>query len=276
MLSQVLSFRSLASASNATTSDVLEALYAGAIEDAQTRRKELRLEDLERLVNEVTPALDALAALAPANKIKVLAEVKRASPSRGDLSSIPDPAELAGVYSSNGAAAISVLTEERRFKGSLKDLIEVRGRVDVPLLRKEFIANEYQLLEARAFGADIFLLIVAGLDPETLRRLKRFGEDLGMVAFVETHSADEIRVALDLDAKLLGVNARDLSTFETDRNLFGRLVDMIPDGIIKVAESAVRDAKDVAHYRNAGADVVLVGEALVTNDPAETLRSFLA
>jgi len=255
---------------------VLEALYAGAIEDAQTRRKELRLEDLERLVNEVTPALDALAALAPANKIKVLAEVKRASPSRGDLSSIPDPAELAGVYSSNGAAAISVLTEERRFKGSLKDLIEVRGRVDVPLLRKDFIANEYQLLEARAFGADIFLLIVAGLDPETLRRLKRFGEDLGMVAFVETHSADEIRVALDLDAKLLGVNARDLSTFETDRNLFGRLVDMIPDGIIKVAESAVRDAKDVAHYRNAGADVVLVGEALVTNDPAETLRSFLA
>lgn len=255
---------------------MLEALYAGAIEDAQTRRKELRLEDLERLVNEVTPALDSLAALAPANKIKVLAEVKRASPSRGDLSSIPDPAELADVYSSNGAAAISVLTEERRFKGSLKDLLEVRGRVDVPLLRKDFIANEYQLLEARAFGADIFLLIVAGLDPATLRRLKRFGEDLGMVAFVETHSADEIRVALDLDAKLLGVNARDLSTFETDRNLFGRLVDMIPDGIIKVAESAVRDAKDVAHYRNAGADVVLVGEALVTKDPAETLRSFLA
>ena len=255
---------------------MLEALYAGAIEDALTRRKDLRLEDLERLVNEVTPALDALAALAPANKIKVLAEVKRASPSRGDLSSIPDPAELAGVYSSNGAAAISVLTEERRFKGSLKDLIEVRDRVDVPLLRKDFIANEYQLLEARAFGADIFLLIVAGLDPATLHRLKRFGEDLGMVAFVETHSADEIRVALDLDAKLLGVNARDLSTFETDRNLFGRLVDMIPDGIIKVAESAVRDAKDVAHYRNAGADVVLVGEALVTNDPAETLRSFLA
>jgi indole-3-glycerol phosphate synthase len=255
---------------------VLEALYAGAIEDAQTRRKELRLEDLERLVNEVTPALDSLAALAPANKIKVLAEVKRASPSRGDLSSIPDPAELADVYSSNGAAAISVLTEERRFKGSLKDLLEVRGRVDVPLLRKDFIANEYQLLEARAFGADIFLLIVAGLDPATLCRLKRFGEDLGMVAFVETHSADEIRVALDLDAKLLGVNARDLSTFETDRNLFGRLVDMIPDGIIKVAESAVRDAKDVAHYRNAGADVVLVGEALVTKDPAETLRSFLA
>jgi indole-3-glycerol phosphate synthase len=97
-----------------------------------------------------------------------------------------------------------------------------------------------------------------------------------MVAFIETHSADEIRVAIDLDAKLLGVNARDLSTFETDRNLFGRLVDMIPDGVIKVAESAVRDAKDVVHYRNAGADVVLVGEALVTNDPAETLRSFLA
>jgi len=255
---------------------VLEALYAGAIEDAQTRRNQIGLEELERLVHEASPVLDALAALAPGDKIKVLAEVKRASPSRGDLSSIPNPAELAGVYSSNGASAISVLTEERRFKGSLKDLIEVRARVDVPLLRKDFIANEYQILEARAFGADIFLLIVAGLDPATIGRLKRFGEDLGMVAFIETHSADEIRVAIDLDAKLLGVNARDLSTFETDRNLFGRLVDMIPDGVIKVAESAVRDAKDVVHYRNAGADVVLVGEALVTNDPAETLRSFLA
>ena len=255
---------------------MLEALYAGALEDAHLRRENFSFADLEKLALSAPAAIDALAALAPSNTIKILAEVKRASPSRGDLSSIPDPALLADIYATSGASAISVLTEQRRFKGSLDDLKSVRARVSVPLLRKDFIANEYQLLEARAFGADIFLLIVAGLKPAELSRLKTFGEQLGMTAFVETHSADEIRVALDLGTKLLGVNARDLSTFETDRNLFGRLVDMIPDGVIKVAESAVRDNKDVAHYRQAGADVVLVGEALVTNDPATTLRSFLA
>jgi len=153
------------------------------------------------------------------------------------------------------------LTEERRFKGSLADLVAVRKSVNVPLLRKDFLATEYQLLEARAFGADIFLLIVAGLENSTLARLKSFGESLGMTAFIETHNEDEVRAALDVDSKLLGVNARDLSTFETDRNLFSRLVDMIPDGVIKVAESAVRDSNDVAHYRASGADVVLVGEA---------------
>ena len=255
---------------------MLEALYAGALEDAASRREFTSLQEIEALALDAQPAINALEALAPANQIKILAEVKRASPSRGDLSSIPDPALLAEIYALNGASAISVLTEQRRFKGSLDDLKAVRARVSVPLLRKDFIANEYQLLEARAFGADIFLLIVAGLKPLELSRLKNFGEQLGMTAFVETHSADEIRVAIDLNSKLLGVNARDLSTFETDRNLFGRLVDMIPDGVIKVAESAVRDSKDVDHYRQAGADVVLVGEALVTTDPASTLRSFLA
>jgi indole-3-glycerol phosphate synthase len=183
---------------------------------------------------------------------------------------------LASIYQDGGASAISVLTEQRRFKGSLQDLESVRKAVSVPLLRKDFISSEYQLLEARAAGADIFLLIVAGLTEKRLQALKQFGEDLGMTAFIETHSSDEVRLAVQADTKLLGVNARDLSTFETDRNLFGRLVDLIPEGIIRVAESAVRDAKDVQHYRSAGADVVLVGEALVTNDPLQTLRSFLA
>jgi indole-3-glycerol phosphate synthase len=208
--------------------------------------------------------------------VHVLAEIKRASPSRGDLAEITEPVQLAKTYESAGASAISVLTEERKFKGSLADLQAVRKAVAVPLLRKDFIANEQQILEARAFGADIFLLIVAGLDQRTLQRLKRFGEELGMTAFVETHSSDEVQRALDVDARLLGVNARDLSTFETDRNLFGTLVEMIPANVIKVAESAVRNVEDVRHYRGAGADVVLVGEALVTGDAAAMLRDFLA
>jgi indole-3-glycerol phosphate synthase len=143
------------------------------------------------------------------------------------------------------------------------------------LLRKDFISNEYQLLEARAFGADIFLLIVAGLDFGTLQRLKNFGEALGMTAFVETHSREELKIASDLGARLIGVNARDLKTFETDRSLFATLVDEFPTDSIKVAESAVRNAEDVAAYRLAGADVVLVGEALVTGEPVARLNEFL-
>jgi indole-3-glycerol phosphate synthase len=191
------------------------------------------------------------------------------------MAEIQDPAALARIYADNGASAISVLTEERKFKGSLQDLEAVRESVQVPLLRKDFIATEHQILEARAAGADIILLIVAGLPEADIARLMKFSFELGMTPFIETHSEEELKIALGLGAALIGVNARDLSTFETNRDLFGELVDLIPSGVIKVAESAVRNADDVAHYRKAGADVVLVGEALVTNDPAAMLRSFL-
>jgi indole-3-glycerol phosphate synthase len=255
---------------------VLDELFAGSIADAQRRRENVSLERVEKAALSQTPALNALEFLAPGSQIKILAEVKRASPSRGQMAEIPDPAALAEIYAENGASAISVLTEERKFKGSLEDLISVRANVEVPLLRKDFIANEYQILEARAAGADIILLIVAGLPQKDIERLKRFTEELGMTAFVETHSEDELKRALDVDTRMVGINARDLSTFETNRNLFGKLVHLIPENVIKVAESAVRNADDVAHYRAAGADVALVGEALVTNDPAAMLQSFLA
>lgn len=254
---------------------MLESLYAGSLEDSEKRRELVSLAQVESAALAAPAALDALASLAPADGIKVLAEVKRASPSRGQMAEIPDPALLAEIYAMNGASAISVLTEERRFKGSLNDLRAVRARVDVPLLRKDFTSNEYQILEARAAGADIILLIVAGLSQKDIARLFKFTLELGMTPFVETHDRAELERALELEAKLVGVNARDLSTFETDRNLFGTLVDLFPSDVIKVAESAVRNADDVAHYRKAGADVVLVGEALVTNDPAQMLQSFL-
>lgn len=253
---------------------MLDGLYAGALADAEARRKIISIQEVERAAESQTPALDALAFLAPAAQIKVLAEVKRASPSKGDLAEINDPAELAQTYAKAGASTISVLTEERRFKGSLADLRAVRANVSVPVLRKDFIANEYQVLEARAAGADLVLLIVAGLEVPRVIQLKQLIEDLGMTAFVETHNSDEVKIAVDAGTDLLGINARDLSTFETDRELFGRLVHLIPDNTIKVAESAVRNREDVRHYREAGADVVLVGEALVTGNPTQLLNEF--
>ena len=253
---------------------MLEELYAGSVADAARRAESVSIGQVERAALAAKPPLDSLEFLAPAAQIKVLAEVKRASPSKGELAEIADPAALASTYSNHGASAISVLTEERRFKGSLADLEAVRAAVSVPILRKDFIANEYQILEARAAGADIVLLIVAGLEQADIARLKLFAEELGMVAFIETHSVDEVSRALDIDAKLLGINARDLSTFETDRNLFAQLAPRIPKNVIKVAESAVRGVQDVEHYRSGGADVVLVGEALVINDAATLLDAF--
>lgn len=254
---------------------LLADLTAGAVEDAGTRELTRPLEQVQRDAAAQIPALDVLAALAPADRVKIIAEVKRASPSRGDLAAIPDPALQAEKYQTGGASAISVLTEQRRFKGSLADLEAVRARVSLPVLRKDFIATPYQVYEARASGADIVLLIVAALDDALLRELYDLVLSLGMTPLVETHSAEEVERALALGAKLVGVNARDLSTFELDRDLFGRLVGMFPDDVIKIAESAVLSPEDVRHYRAAGADVVLIGEALVTGDPVATLATYL-
>ncbi|MFM2384831.1 MAG: hypothetical protein RL166_705 [Actinomycetota bacterium] len=254
---------------------MLEALYAGSLEDAAQREQHVKAHELERRIDSLQKPVDAIKAFAPRSQIHVLAEIKRASPSKGDLAAIRNPSDLAKRYQDGGATGMSVLTEERKFKGSLKDLADVRGVTNLPILRKDFIANEYQLLEARAFGADIALLIVAGLDQSTLSRLMKFTVELGMTPFIETHDQIELERALELEAKFVGVNARDLSTFETDRDLFSKLVHIFPPDVIKVAESAVRNASDVRHYRESGADVVLVGEALVTNDPVASLQSFL-
>lgn len=256
---------------------MLDGLVAGALEDAARRRAVRPLALVERDALAQPHALDVRSALQRADRIKVIAEVKRASPSRGALASIPDPALLARQYAEGGASAISVLTEERRFGGSLADLDAVRAAVSIPLLRKDFIAEPYQVLEARAAGADLVLLIVAALDGATLRALHTLIIELGMTPLVETHDADEVRRAVDLGAEIIGVNARDLSTFELDRDLFGRLAPSIPDGTVRIAESAVSGVADVEHYRRAGADVVLVGEALVTGgDPVAALNEFLA
>ena len=253
---------------------MLESLYAGSLEDAEQRQQRVPLSEIEKLALLSPDAKNAIEILASGNQIRVIAEIKRASPSKGKLAEIPDPAALAATYENSGAAAISVLTEQRSFLGSLEDFDQVRARVEVPLLRKDFIANEYQILEARAHGADIILLIAAGLKPSHLIRLKEFTESLGMAAFIETHNSDEVEFAADIDARLVGINARDLSTFETDRSLFAKLADRLPSSAVKVAESAVRGVADVLDYAKAGADCVLVGQALVTGEAEGLIRAF--
>lgn len=255
---------------------MLAELTANAVADAESRRAARPMTDVEAAALARPAAIDALAALRPADHVKVIAEIKRSSPSRGSLATIDDPAALARTYELGGASAISVLTEGRKFGGSLADLESVRQAVSLPVLRKDFIATAYQVFEARAAGADMVLLIVAALDDDTLHDLYGLITELGMTALVETHSADELDRAVQLGARLIGVNARDLTTFELDRDLFGRLADRFPAGAVRVAESAVLSAADVAHYRAAGADAVLVGEALVTGDPISNLSAFLA
>lgn len=253
---------------------MLESLYAGSLEDAAKREQTLSISELEKRALSRPAALDSLNILKSGSTIGVIAEIKRASPSKGPLASIADPAALAKTYEDAGTSAISVLTEQRSFLGSLEDFDAVRDSVRVPLLRKDFIANEYQVLEARAHGADIVLLIAAGLKPELLIKLKTLIESLGMVAFIETHNLAEVEFAATIDAHLVGINARDLTTFETDRNLFEELVERLPVNAVKVAESAVRGVQDVMDYAQAGADCVLVGEALVTGDAHSLIQAF--
>jgi indole-3-glycerol phosphate synthase len=254
---------------------ILDSLYEAALADAAAREAVEPIGHVREQAAAQPPARDVLAALAPRDTVHVIAEVKRASPSRGALAEIPDPAALAAVYAEHGASVVSVLTERTRFHGSLDDLRAVRARVDIPVLRKDFIATEYQIVEARAAGADLVLLIVAGLDDDRLRTLRELAESLGMQALVETHTASEVERAVASGARIIGVNARDLTTFDEHPERFGELARAIPEGAVRVAESAVRAPGHVADYRRAGADAVLIGQALVTGDPAETLDAFL-
>lgn len=253
---------------------MLEALYAGSVADMQERAKVISIRTLENQVSQLPPALTLGEVFPPREAIHVISEIKRASPSRGRLAEIANPSNLAKDYESAGASCISVLTEERQFLGNLTDLEQVSRAVDIAVLRKDFIATEYQLLEARVAGADIALLIAAGLSEAELSRLYALTLDLGMTPFLETHNDREVDLALDLGAQMVGINARDLTTFETDRNLFSQLVAKLPEGIVRVAESAVRSVEDVANYKQAGANAVLVGEALVTGNARALIKQF--
>jgi indole-3-glycerol phosphate synthase len=243
---------------------VLDSIIDGVREDLAVREAALPFEQLKELAAKAPAPKDAFNALRGSD-VGVIAEVKRRSPSRGVLAEIGSPAELAGQYQAGGARVISVLTEERRFGGSLADLDQVRAAVAIPVLRKDFVVSSYQVHEARAHGADLVLLIVAALEQNALIGLRERIESLGMTAIVEVHDEQEASRALDAGARVIGVNARNLKTLEVDRSVFERIAPGLPSEIVKVAESGVRDARDLITYAAAGADAVLVGEGLVTS-----------
>src|SRR3954447_23924813 len=246
---------------------VLDEIIDGVRLDLAEREATTSLDDLKVAARNAPDALDPLPVY-HGSGVSVIAEVKRSSPSKGALAAITDPAALAADYQRGGAATISVLTEGRRFGGSLGDLRAVRAAVDLPVLRKDFIVTGYQLLEARAAGADLALLIVAALDDDTLRRLHDQARELGLTVLVEVHDEHETERAVALGAELVGVNARNLKTLEIHDDTFGRLAPLIPDDRVKVAESGIFGPADVKRFVGEGARAVLVGEALVKDgDP---------
>ena len=252
---------------------VLDSIIEGVREDLAKRRRSLG--ELHEQMSQAAPPLDAHAVL-KGDVMKVIAEVKRSSPSKGELSAITDPAALAEQYENAGANVISVLTEERRFKGSLADLNAVRARVSIPILRKDFMVDEYQFFEARAHGADIVLLIVAALSKSQLKDFYDLATELGMASLIEVHTQSELESAMEISPRIVGVNSRNLKTLEVSASVFEELIPTIPSSVIRVAESGISTRADVAQAQKAGATAILVGESLVkSGDPISAMRELL-
>jgi len=252
---------------------VLDSIIEGVREDLAARR--LPLSQLHEQLSQAPQVIDAHKRLLAA-PMTVIAEVKRASPSKGALASISDPRALAAQYQEAGAAVVSVLTEQRRFGGSLADLIDVRSEINIPILRKDFMVDEYQFFEARAAGADVVLLIVAALSKNQLKDYYDLATELGMAVLVETHTHQEIEDALAIDPRIIGVNARNLKTLEIDLATFTQLIPEIPSSVIRVAESGISARSEVEIAQNAGAQAILVGETLVkSGEPTAVINQLL-
>jgi indole-3-glycerol phosphate synthase len=240
-------------------------------EIVENTRAEVAARKSARPLDEARAAADAAAAPPPRDfvlalrrdTVALIAEVKHASPSRGVLIEPFDPVALGLIYAQHGAAAISVLTDERYFQGHLDHMRAVRETVTVPVLRKDFMVDAYQVYEARAAGADAVLLIAAVLDDAEMSDLHALAADLGMTPLVEVHNEPEMERALKLNPRALGINNRDLKTFTVDTGLTARLVKLIPNGVVAVAESGMKTAADVRMMGDSGADAVLIGEGLV-------------
>lgn len=260
---------------------ILDEIMAHKLHELERRRQAISLADLKARAADQPPPLDFAAALG-GEGVRLIAEVKRASPSRGVLCSDFDPVRLAMAYATNGAAAISVLTDNRFFQGKLEDLAEVkrlllRLQLAIPILRKDFIFDPYQVVEARAVGADALLLIVVALADEMLAELLALTHDLGMTALVEVHDEEEVARALRLRPRVIGINNRNLRDLSVDLSSFERLYPLLPDDVITVGESGVRTTPDIRRLGEMGADAVLVGEALVTAyDAAAKTRELVA
>ena len=254
-------------------STILDSIIEGVKEDVTARRVSAAL--LAEQVEQAPKVRDARAALSKLG-INLIAEIKRASPSKGALADIADPAKLATQYAQGGASVISVLTEERRFKGSIDDFELVRKAVDLPLLRKDFIVTEYQVIESRAIGADLQLLIVAALSDSQLRDFYQMTAEMRMNSLIEVHDEQELERAIKIGAKIIGINSRNLKTLEIDPSAFNRLLPLIPNGVIRVAESGISSRADVEAIAALGGNAILVGETLVkAGDPLAGISNLL-
>ena len=252
---------------------VLDSIIEGVREELALQRKSMA--QILEAMDQAEPVRDPLSALLD-SQMSVIAEVKRSSPSKGALAPINDPAALAEQYEVAGAAIISVLTERRRFGGSLDDLDSVRARVNTPILRKDFIVDEYQVFESPAHGADVILLIVAGISKSQLIDYHQIANELEMRVIVEVHTNDELERALDISPQIIGVNSRNLKTLEVSNVVFSELIPRIPTSIVRIAESGISTRADVDFAQKFGATAVLVGEALVkAEEPITAMRELL-
>jgi indole-3-glycerol phosphate synthase len=251
--------------------DILQRILA--VKDREAADLAPRLGELRRQVRDLPPPRDFRAALAGPG-LAVVAEIKKASPSVGSIAADLDPAALAGAYARGGAAAISVLTDREFFHGGPDDLRQARAAASIPILRKDFIVAEAQVYEARAMGADTLLLIAAALPPDRLAELLGLSRELGMEPLVEVHDEEELAMAVDAGAGIIGVNSRNLRSFVVDLAVAERLRPLFPAGLVSVAESGIRTPADARRLANAGFDAVLVGEALVRHG-ADGCAAFL-
>jgi len=254
---------------------ILDELVASTKKLLAERKARLPIAEVEQAAAKQAPPRDFAEALRGQN-IKLIAEVKRASPSKRLLALNLDAALMAGIYEKSGATAISVLTESEYFKGSLADLEAVRVTVDLPILRKDFIVDPYQVYEARASGADALLLIAAILSSDEMRSLLEMVHSLGMKALVEVHNRGELEQALAIDPMIIGINNRNLADFSVKLETTLELHALIPKGKVIVSESGIHTRDDVKKLEGVGVNAILVGEALVTSaDPALKIRELL-
>ena len=254
-------------------SNALNGIIEGVLEDVAKRSVPVSM--LREKLATAPQLRDAYAAL---NKegMSLIAEVKRSSPSKGDLAEISDPISLAKSYQDGGADLVSVLTEERKFKGRVSDLIGVRQSISLPVLRKDFIVTEFQVYESRILGSDLLLLIIAGLSKSQLIDFYQLATELGMSVLVEVHTMSEAEVALDIGAKIIGVNCRNLKTLELDKNAFELILPKLPDSVVKIAESGISTHSEVEAVAELGANAILVGETLVkSGNPVHTIKDLL-
>ena len=258
------------------TDTVLDRILARKVDEVAEGKSRVSLTEMRQRAESMVDAPRDMRAALQKDTVALIAEVKRASPSKGLLRHDFAPVMLAATYAANGAAAISVLTDERFFRGRLEYLRSVRAAVDLPVLRKDFVIDPWQVYEAREAGADAILLIVAALSDMQLADLHGVAEDLGMAALVEAHDELEMARALDLQADLIGINNRDLRAFDVDLDTTARLAGMVAHGALLVAESGIRDGDDVRRMADYGADAVLVGESLVKAPDLPTMTRELS